>query len=67
VRDFADNYLGARAEPLSLRDVGGKELEGYLSHASALGEARRRQAATGPKRFVRFLRDTERLDCDRAE
>ena len=45
-------------------------LQGYVSQLRGTGtvkEARRKEALTSLKRFVRFLRDTERMDYDAAD
>jgi hypothetical protein len=67
---FADKYLLDRPEPLSLRQFGSEEVQGYRSHiqsAASLTEGRRRETLTSLKRFLRFLRDTERMDYWAAE
>ena len=67
---FADEYLLDRPEPLSLRQFGSDEVKGYIlqvQSAAGLTEGRRRETLTSLKRFLRFLRDTERMDYWAAE
>jgi hypothetical protein len=65
---FAEEYLLRQPEPSSLREFGSEELGAFLGEASAArGAGQRRQMLTSLKRFVRFLRDTERMDYDGAE
>jgi hypothetical protein len=66
---FADEHLVSLPEPRSLRDFGPAQVEGYLARLRtdpAVKEARRRQVLTGMKRFLGFLRDTDRMDYDSA-
>jgi hypothetical protein len=70
VSAFAEGYLLGRPGPGSLREFGSGDVSGYVSQLHATGsvkEARRKEALTSLKRFVRFLRDTERMDYDAAE
>ena len=64
VNAFAENYLLQLPEPRSLRDFGSEQIEGFLSHreSSDAGASGRRQMRTSLGRFLRFLRDTERMD-----
>jgi hypothetical protein len=68
VTAFAEGYLLDRPEPRSLRDFHSDDLLRYLSqvHAAA-GKGRPKAVPLSFKRFIRFLRDTERLDYDVAE
>jgi hypothetical protein len=65
---FAE-FLMNQKEPLSLRDFGATELRAYLAQvptgAAAL-KGRPGQVLTSMKRFLRFLRDTQRMDFDAA-
>jgi hypothetical protein len=64
-RDLETVAVFARqALPRSLRDVTEDSLSAYLA---SLPTATRGAAVTGFKRFVKFLRDTGRLDWDDAE
>jgi hypothetical protein len=66
---FADDCLGSRPQPRSLREFGITEAEGYLARLRAdatLKESQRRPTLTALKRFFRFLRDTGRMDYDDA-
>ncbi len=56
--------FAGQALPLSLREITEDTLSDYLA---SLPTAARGAAATGLKRFVKFLRDTGRLDWDEAE
>jgi hypothetical protein len=70
VAAFAEEYLLARPEPLSLREFSSDNVSGYVAQvraSAALTEARRRETLTSLKRFLRFLRDTDRMDYDAAE
>jgi hypothetical protein len=66
---FGDIYLAGLAKPCSLRDFAADDVRGYLAHLATAGlkESVRKQSGTGLIRFVRFLRDTERMDYDAAE
>jgi hypothetical protein len=66
VTDFAEDYLLDRSEPCSLREFGSSDVADYLSRLTALAE-RRRETLTSLKRFLRFLRDTGRMDYGEAE
>lgn len=66
---FAEKVLAA-AEPQSLREFGSADLTTYLAAVQAdagLKDAQRRAVVTGLKRFLKFLRDTERMDYDSAD
>jgi hypothetical protein len=68
--ELAEGYLLTLEEPHSLREFSGKQVKGYLDRLSAPGgppAAKRKQALTSLKRFLRFLRDTERMEYDAAE
>jgi hypothetical protein len=69
VATFAEGYLWDRPEPRSLREFGPDDLSGHLTQvqAAAARDSQRRAMLTGLKRFVRFLRDTERMDYHTAE
>lgn len=70
VAAFAEGYLRDRPEPRSLREFGPDDLSGYVTQvraAAAVKDSQRRATLTGLKRFVRFLRDTERMDHHTAE
>jgi hypothetical protein len=70
VAAFAEGYLGDRPEPRSLRESGPNDLSGYVTQvqaAAAVQDSQRRAMLTGLKRFVRFLRDTGRMDHHTAE
>jgi hypothetical protein len=70
VAAFAEGHLLAQPGPRSLRDFGSADLEGYLSQVRAsagLKEGQRRETGISLKRFIKFLRDTERMDYDVAE
>jgi hypothetical protein len=70
VGELAEKYLLDRPEPRSLRVFGAKEVTSYLARLSGAGgpaAAKGRQAVTSLKRFVRFLRDTQRIDYDAAQ
>lgn len=66
MKTFAESYLLRLPEPRSLRDFGPDQIEGFLAHSSAgpAGTSGQRQMLTGLRRFLRFLRDTERMDHD---
>jgi hypothetical protein len=69
VATFADGYLANLPKPLSLREFGEDEVRGYLAQIranDALKDTQRRQSLTSLKRFIRFVRDTERLDYHEA-
>lgn len=63
VAAFAD-WLATRSEPRSLRDFGTREVGGYLASVRSEGrkEAEHKQGRIGLTRFLRFLRDTGRMD-----
>jgi len=69
VATFAEDYLWDRPETRSLREFGPNDLSGYVTQvqAAAVKDSQRRAMLTGLKRFVRFLRDTERMDYHTAE
>jgi hypothetical protein len=70
VGELAESYLLRQEEPRSLREIDSDEVEGYLARLSGPdgpSEGKRKQALTSLKRFLRFLRDTERMDYDAAE
>lgn len=56
--------FASQALPLSLREITEHTLSTYLA---SLPTTARGTAVTGIKRFVKFLRETERLDWDEAE
>jgi hypothetical protein len=60
VSTFANSLLASPAGPVSLRDFGTAEVQGYVSSGPP-GDA-----LVSLKRFLRFLRDTERMDHDPA-
>jgi hypothetical protein len=68
VTAFAD-YLAARPEPRSLRDFVASDVRECLAslRSAVRKETEYRQLLTGLKRFLRFLRDTDRMDHDRAQ
>ena len=62
---FAEGYLLALPEPISLRDFDGehvREYMGRLASEAGLKEARRRESLLSLKRLIRFLRDTHAAD-----
>jgi hypothetical protein len=61
-------WLAARPDPRSLRDFGPDEAGAYLAALPSEGrkEAQLKQTKTGLTRFLRFLRDTGRMDFDQA-
>jgi hypothetical protein len=67
VSAFAD-HLAARPEPRSLRTFAGDDVSDYLASpsADAAKGAKPGQGRTGLARFLRFLRDTGRLDFHQA-
>lgn len=70
VAAFAQGYLGDRPEPRSLREFGPDDLSGYVPQvqvAASVKDSQRRAMLTSLKRFVRFLRDTERMNYPIAE
>jgi len=70
VAAFAEQYLLVQPEPRSLCQIHDAEVRGYVSQVqtkSTLSDARRRETLTSRKRFLRFLRDTERMDFHAAE
>jgi hypothetical protein len=64
VRQFARENLEQAKEPRSLRNLTGAEFPAFLNELPANA---RRTAATGLKRLIQFLRDTERMDWNVAE
>jgi hypothetical protein len=64
VRELSQAGLDRAEGVVSLRDLSFEVLE---QHLQALPMAERKQAVTGLKRFVQFLRDTGRLDWEFAE
>lgn len=68
VAAFAEACLAAGPEPRSLRAFGTDAVCDYLSHLQTAGlkESQRKQNRTGLTRFVRFMRDTGRMDYDLA-
>jgi hypothetical protein len=62
------DYLAALPEPRSLRDFDPGVIGDYLvsGRTEVVTEARHRQGKTGLTRFLRFLRDTGRMDYDTA-
>jgi hypothetical protein len=65
VTAFAQDYLAQQAEPHSLREMRFSELEEYLTSLAPPASqnlAAYRQGVTGFKRFLKFLRDTERME-----
>jgi hypothetical protein len=69
VAAFADHCLTALPTPCSLRDFRATEVKDYLdSLPSARQKASQRQhSVTGLTRFLRFLRDTERMEYRQAD
>jgi hypothetical protein len=69
VTAFAEDYLLVLPRPRSFRDCDSEDVGAYLGRleATLASEARRREARTSLKRFVRFLRDTDRMDYHEAE
>ena len=66
VAAFAEEYLLQGPHPRSLRDFGPADVRGFVTHVEAAGE-RRKETLLGLKRFLRFLRDTGRMDYHAAE
>ena len=67
---FANEYLAGQPEPRSLRLFGSAEIGAYLAklqHDSSSAGSQRRPILMSLTRFIRFLRDTERLDYGEAE
>lgn len=64
VAHYAEILQRAMPQPRSLREIDPMDLSAYLE---SLPEPERRPAVTGFNRFVKFMRDTARLDWDRAE
>jgi hypothetical protein len=52
--------------PRSLRETTSEDVLNFAKAAASLKEGQRRERRTGLKRFVQFLRDTERMDYDGA-
>lgn len=70
VTTFAEGYLRDRPEPRSLREFGPHDLSGYVTQVQVVAsvkDSQRRALLTSLKRFVRFLRDTERMNYHTAE
>ncbi len=67
VNAFAEDYLLMLPEPRSLRDFGAAEVEGFLSLPDDGSPSERRPMATSLRRFLRFLRDSGRMEYDAAE
>jgi hypothetical protein len=70
VTAFAQDYLAQQAEPHSLREMRFAELEDYFTGSASLTSQNQtafRQVVTGFKRFLKFLRDTERMEYWEAE
>jgi hypothetical protein len=63
---FAEGCLLKRTHPRSLRDFGPDDVRDFAAHLEAAGE-RPKEALLGRKRFLRFLRDTGRMDYRAAE
>jgi hypothetical protein len=66
VAAFAERRLLQQTHPRSLRDFGPNEVRGFVAHLKATGE-QRKETLLGLKRFLRFLRDTGRMDYRDAE
>jgi hypothetical protein len=68
VAAFAKHGLATGPEPRWLRDFGTSALSEHLAHlrSAELKESQRKENLTGLARFVRFLRDTERMDYEEA-
>src|SRR5206468_303349 len=67
---FAEGFLAELSEPVSLRDFGAGDLIAYVEQVQAtpgIKEARVRELRTGFKRFLKFLRDSGRMDYDSAD
>jgi hypothetical protein len=62
--EFAEHLL-RQPRPASLREFRTSDLAPFLARPGITAK-RQRESATGLKRFVRFLRDTERMDYDAA-
>jgi hypothetical protein len=65
VAAFAEGHLLQQTHPRSLRDFGANDVRGFVAHIEA-GE-QRKETLLGLKRFLRFLRDTGRMDDPAAE
>jgi hypothetical protein len=63
---FAD-ALADRPEPGSLRDFEADDLREFADSLRSASGTKGKQALTGLTRFLRFLRDTGRVDYDRAD
>jgi hypothetical protein len=66
VAAFAEGHLLQQIHPRSLRDFGPKDVRGFVAHIETTGE-QRKETLLGLKRFLRFLRDTGRMDYRAAE
>ena len=66
VAAFAEGHLLQQTHPRSLRDFGPDDVRGFVAHIEAAGE-QRKETRLGLKRFLRFLRDTGRMDDPAAE
>src|SRR5205823_3078628 len=67
VTSFAEDFLLAQPDRLSLRDFGSHDVKDYLAHIRATmtpKELQRRKIELSLKRFIRFLLDTDRMDID---
>ena len=64
IESFGQFLLMQQPDPASLRNFGEKELS---NHLQLLPETERKTIKISLKRFISFLRDTERLDWDQAE
>jgi hypothetical protein len=61
VAAFAETYLLQQTHPRSLRNFGPDDVRGFVAHIETTDEPRK-DILLGLKRFLRFLRDTGRMD-----
>jgi hypothetical protein len=66
VAAFAEEHLLLRPQARSLRDFGPDDVRAYAAEVEATG-GRHKDVLLGLKRFLRFLRDTGRMDYEAAE
>ncbi len=64
VQSFVQSQLSQQAEPTSLRELEPNIIQNYLQ---SMPDKDQKTASLGLKRFIVFLRDTERIDWDKAE
>ena len=64
IESFGQSLVKQQPDPASLREFGKNELS---SHHQLLPETERKTVKISLKRFISFLRDTERLDWEEAE